>query len=106
MAYKMTSQERLNRMFEHKQADRVPIIDYAWASAVARWHNEGLPPDVDYKEYFGFDCIQTIYPDCSPREKFEIIEDTPEYFIYREWRPRKIVEGYQHRNKQSRINCS
>ena len=33
----MTSKERFTRMFEHREADRIPIIDSPWAGTIARW---------------------------------------------------------------------
>jgi uroporphyrinogen decarboxylase len=32
----MTSEERFARMFEHREADRVPIIDSPWAGTLRR----------------------------------------------------------------------
>ena len=39
----MTSWERFKRMYEHKQADRVPIVDSPWSGTVRRWHRDGMP---------------------------------------------------------------
>ena len=32
----MTSHERFSRMFAHKEADRVPIIDSPWGATIER----------------------------------------------------------------------
>jgi len=52
---KMTSHERIQRMYEHRPADRIPIIDYPWDSTIRRWQAEGMPADVSYVDYFDLD---------------------------------------------------
>ena len=79
---KFTSRERFKRMFEHREADRGPIIDSPWGTTIERWRREGMPSDIDFRQYFGLDRIETILPDCSPRELYRVIEDTPEYTVY------------------------
>ena len=39
---KLTGQERVNRMFERRDHDRVPRHDSFWAETVQRWQKEGL----------------------------------------------------------------
>jgi uroporphyrinogen decarboxylase len=34
---KLTSKERFLRMFEHRDADRIPITDIPWATTLKRW---------------------------------------------------------------------
>lgn len=53
----MNSWERINRMHEHKEADRVPILDDPWARTLRRWTREGMPADVDWCDYFDVDKI-------------------------------------------------
>ena len=36
----MLSRERIARMYEHREADRVPIIDSPWSGTVRRWERE------------------------------------------------------------------
>ena len=45
----MNSWERFKRMYEHREADRIPIVDSAWAGTVRRWRNEGMPAGVDWQ---------------------------------------------------------
>jgi uroporphyrinogen decarboxylase len=78
----MTSKERFTRMFEHKEADRVPIIDGPWGTTIARWRREGLPENVSYVDYFGLDHTAGIGVDNSPRFEPKTIEETDEYRIY------------------------
>ena len=78
----MTSKERFLRMYQHKEADRVPIIDSPWAGTFRRWHNEGLPTDIEWTKFFDIDLTAGIGCDNSPRYPYTVIEDTPEYRIY------------------------
>lgn len=78
---KMTTYERVKRMFEHKEADRAPITDGPWATTIERWHREGMPRDVSYRDYLGLDLFETIMPDNSPRFPHEVLEETEDYTI-------------------------
>ena len=53
----MTSHERFARMFAHREADRVPIIDGPWGATLERWAREGLPAGVSYVDFFGLDKV-------------------------------------------------
>ena len=82
----MTSYERFKRMYEHKEADRVPIIDGPWATTIERWYKEGMPAGVDWTDYFGVDKVSSIYANISPRYMPRVVEETDEYIIYfTEW---------------------
>lgn len=37
----INSYERIKRMYEHREADRVPIPDDPWQGALCRWRAEG-----------------------------------------------------------------
>ncbi len=76
---KLTTKERFTRMYEHKEADRVPIIDYPWPATIERWETEGLPKNMSYVDYFDIDHYQLIHTDNSPRFEEKIIEETDEY---------------------------
>lgn len=78
----MTTQERMTRMYEHREADRVPIIDSPWASTLARWEREGMPSGADWVDFLGVDRISAISTDNSPRFPMEMLEATDEYRIY------------------------
>lgn len=77
----MNSHERFLRMFAHKEADRIPIIDSPWAGTLRRWHTEGMPEGVDWRDYFGVDKSETIDVDITPRYEEKVIEDTDRYQI-------------------------
>ena len=77
----MTTKERMGRMFDHKEADRVPITDSPWAGTLTRWKKEGMPADADWRDFFGIDKIETIRVDISPRHEKRVIEETDDYVI-------------------------
>ena len=77
----MTTYERMRRMYEHREADRVPIIDDPWDSTIERWRREGMPADVSYVDYFDLDKFAHIWVDTSPRYPERILEQTEEYTI-------------------------
>lgn len=78
---KMTTHERFTRMFEHREADRVPIFDFPWPSTIERWHREGLPEGMDYVDYFDLDHVFIFQPDNSPRYEKAVLEETEDYII-------------------------
>ena len=77
----MTSRERISRMFEHREADRVPITDGPWAGTLARWKKEGMPDNTDWRDYLQVDKIERIRVDISPQYEVKIIEESPDYVI-------------------------
>ena len=77
----MTSHERFKRMFEHTEADRVPIMDHPWEGTIRRWQAEGMPEDVQFWDYFDIDHVAMIHPDTSPRYEEKVIEETEEYRV-------------------------
>ncbi len=76
----MTTHERIRRMYDHKDADRIPVMDSPWWETIKRWMDEGMPTS-DYIEYFGLDKTAYISTDNSPRLPERIIEETDEYII-------------------------
>lgn len=78
----MTSHERFQRMFEHRDADRVPIIDSPWGATIERWQSEGMPRDVSFVDFFGLDHVVGISADTSPRFEAKTLEETEEHRVY------------------------
>ena len=78
----MTSRERFERMFDHREADRIPIIDGPWKATIERWHREGMPEDTNYVDYFDLDKVADISVDTSPQFESRVIEETDDYKIY------------------------
>jgi uroporphyrinogen decarboxylase len=82
----MTTRERFACMYQHREADRVPVIDSPWGSTIERWHREGMPKNISFVDYFGLDNVVGVGGDNSPRYPFKVIEDTEEYVIaYDSW---------------------
>ena len=77
----MTTWERFKRMYEHREADRVPILDSPWSGTVRRWHREGMPSNVEWVDYFGIDKVACIGVDISPRYTETVLEETDRYKI-------------------------
>ena len=77
----MTTYERFKRMFEHKEADRIPIIDNPWKGTIRHWHDEGMPKDVEWQDYFGVDKEGAIGIDLTARMPKKIIEETVKHKI-------------------------
>jgi uroporphyrinogen decarboxylase len=78
----MTSHERFKRMYEHRDADRIPIIDSPWDATIERWQREGMPKDVDFVDFFDLDHHVGIGVDNSPQYPQRVIEETAEHKIY------------------------
>ena len=77
----MNSWERFKRMYDHREADRIPIIDDPWAGTLRRWQREGMPAGVDWCDYFDIDKIGVINLDLSPRYPEVTLEETDRYAI-------------------------
>jgi uroporphyrinogen decarboxylase len=90
----MTSHERFSRMFAHKEADRIPIIDDPWKATIERWHREGMPAGMSFVEYFDLDKAAHILVDNSPRYEERVLDESDEHITYtskwgvtqREWK--------------------
>jgi uroporphyrinogen decarboxylase len=68
-------------MFEHREADRVPIVDDPWAGTLLRWKEEGMPADADWRDFFGVDKLERIYVDNSPQYERKVIEENDRFVI-------------------------
>jgi uroporphyrinogen decarboxylase len=75
----MTSRERFRCMYEHREADRVPITDIPWGATIERWQREGMPADADWVDFFGADHTANIGVDTSPRYPVRVVEETDQY---------------------------
>lgn len=77
----MNSWERIKRMYEHKEADRVPIIDSPWAGTIRRWHREGMPAQMEWEDYFGADKLGVFQVDITPRFEEKVLEENDRWYI-------------------------
>lgn len=81
----LTTHQRMQLIFEHKEPDRIPIWDAPWNGTISRWKREGMPAKFDgetYVDYLGLDKIARFQPDNSPRFEAKVIERTDTYRIY------------------------
>ena len=76
----MTSKERIKRVFEHKETDRIPILEGPWRTTVERWREEGMG-EQDFTDYFDLDRMAQVGGDCTPRYEQKVIEDSDDYCI-------------------------
>ena len=77
----ITTYERMLRTFQHRETDRAVIYDSPWAGTIRRWKKEGMPANVDWRDYFGVDKIEAIGIDISPRYECKVLEKTDKYTI-------------------------
>jgi uroporphyrinogen decarboxylase len=102
MPDELTTHERMTRVYNHEEPDRLPMHDGPWASTVARWHREGLPEGVSPAAFFGWDSFAGFANDNSPRFPAETLEETEEYVVHttpwgatmRNWRSRGGVPEF------------
>ena len=77
----MDTWERVKRMYEHREADRIPVLDTPWQGTLRRWRREGMPEGADWCDYFGADKVAEISVDITPRYPVETLEETDTYYI-------------------------
>ncbi len=77
----LTNRERFIRTIEHRETDRILMVDSPWGGTVRRWHAEGMPENTSWENYFGFDRIIRVGTDNSPRFPKKLIEETERYRI-------------------------
>jgi len=70
----MTSRERVLMALQHEEGDRIPMTDSPWVAAIERWHDEGLPREVNPAEYFDYEMVG-FGADTSPQFPIEIVEE-------------------------------
>lgn len=75
----LNTHQRLELIYQHKQADRVPMIDVPWVTTIRRWQDEGMPKDVNFIDYLGLDRICKFEVDNSPRFPIRIISQDDKF---------------------------
>ncbi len=82
----MTTKERATRIFNHQEADRVPIIDTPWKTTIKRWVRDGMPENADWQDFFEIDKTAEIGVNISPKYPVRrIFEDEKCYVETTEW---------------------
>lgn len=77
----LTERERMIRTYKRQEVDRIPMVDLPWAGTLRRWKQEGMPENIAWEEFFGFDRWIRVCPDNSPRFERKILEQTDRYRI-------------------------
>ena len=72
----MDSRERVLRVLSGQVPDRVPLDDSYWETTTARWHREGLPPDVSPHDYFGTNEIVCLSGDYTMRFPERVVQES------------------------------
>lgn len=76
----MTSQERVMLALQHREADRIAVSDFPWATTEQRWHREGLPESVGAAQYFSFE-LTGFWGDNSLQLEHKVLEETEEWAL-------------------------
>ena len=77
----LTERERILRTFRHQEVDRIPMLDSAWAGTQRRWIAEGMPKEISWEDYFGFDHKISVKPNNSPMFPVKVLEENERYKI-------------------------
>lgn len=81
---KMTARERFHETFEYGKPDRVFMMrQWTFGDTNQRWLREGMPWDVHFNTYFGFDRMETIPISASPFPPIDskVIQSGPGWHI-------------------------
>ena len=80
----MTTHERMTHVYDRREPDRVPIMDWAWESTIERWRAEGMPADMTWESYLKTDQIVIVNIDVGPDFDHKVVEETDTYIIERD----------------------
>jgi uroporphyrinogen decarboxylase len=62
----LDSRERIGRLLNHEEADRVGFVDFPWGTTIEKWEDQGLPKGTFIQERFDMD-FYGIGVDISPK---------------------------------------
>ena len=92
-ALTLTERERFHATMRFGNPDRPPYRELPpWPETIDRWRTEGYPKRADFRAWFGFDRYESVGIDdeINPVFREELIEETPEDIIKRDWRGVKV----------------
>ncbi len=74
--------ERMRKVLNHEEPDRIPVSDFFWGSFIRRWRKElNLPDDADPYKHYDMDWIVT-FPNMDPRiQSFETIRENDDEVV-------------------------
>jgi uroporphyrinogen decarboxylase len=102
----MTYRELFREIMHYGSFDRMPVLHWTgWAETMERWYAEGLPRDVNPHEYFNTTPLWSgLWTNLNlyPAFEEEVLEDTPEYRIFRQsdgvvcqdWKHKSCIPHY------------
>ncbi|HEO70496.1 MAG TPA: hypothetical protein ENN80_04480, partial [Candidatus Hydrogenedentes bacterium] len=102
----MTTRELWRAIMFYGDFDRMPVLHWTgWPETMERWYGEGLPRDADQHAYFDAAPMWAgvgVNLDLHPALEEEVLEDTPEYRIFRDgagvvqqdWKHKSCIPHY------------
>lgn len=88
----MEPRERVSRVLNFQEADRVPLAESLfWSTTLRAWQKQGLPSDCNIYEYFNLE-VHRVRTELSLRLPTRVIEETREYVI--KTNPDGVVEKW------------
>jgi uroporphyrinogen-III decarboxylase len=102
----MTARELWQRIMHYETFDRMPVIHWTgWPETTERWQREGMPAGVDPHQYFSAVPMWTsvgAHLNLLPAFEEEVLEETPEYRIFRagdgvvqqDWKQRSCIPHF------------
>lgn len=102
----MTYRELFTQIMHYGDFDRMPVLHWTgWAETMERWYGEGLPRDANPHEFFHTQPLWAgLYTNLNlfPAFEEEVLEDTPEYRIFRggdgvvcqDWKHKSCIPHY------------
>ncbi len=81
MKEKLTGRERVILALSHQEADRVPRFESFWPETIPLWHQQGLGPNDDVADLFGYDIMGAGWVSHEARPGFlQTIEETDDWW--------------------------
>jgi len=80
----LSSSDRIRAALDHRQADRIPMIETDfWPATLERWYAEGLPEGVDPVDAFQLDRIEHFFGifDCTLQAEVKVLEEGDDYVV-------------------------
>ena len=81
MTEMLTGRERVTLALRHQEADRVPRAESFWPETIPLWHQQGLGPNDDVADLFGYDIMGAGWVSHEARPGFlQTIEETDDWW--------------------------
>ena len=79
------SRQRIRAALDHREGDRIPMIEtFFWPATLERWRREGMPADATPTSYFGLDRLENFFGvfDCTPQLAPRTLEQDTQYRVF------------------------